>query len=318
MSGQLAKKPMRSALGRGLSALISSPSIHQAPPAAQEPPANNAILNQNKDDRGIKLLNISEITRNPEQPRKDFSDAELQSLANSIKSVGIIQPITVRPNTGADGYQIVAGERRFRAAQIAGLTQVPVIIDSFFDKDALEVALIENIQRENLNPIEEALAYKKLMDEFSYTQQQLAERVGKERATVANILRLLSLPDQVVQMIREGKLSMGHAKAVLSVKEPSAQISLAKKVLSEDLSVRALEGIVSRVVVLDTGKKSITSLPAAQSTELEPRYSELLERLRRELGTKVALRQQKSGKGKIEIDYFSDQELERLVDHLCR
>ena len=316
MNGQLAKKVTRSALGRGLSALISTPSnVQPAVETVTKAPAENGAT----DARGIRLLNISEITRNPEQPRKDFHEDEIKSLAESIKSVGIIQPIMVRPNRDAAGYQIVAGERRFRAAQLAGFTQVPVIIESFFDKEALEVALIENIQRENLNPIEEALAYKKLMDDFGFTQQQLSERVGKERTTVANVLRLLGLPDQVVQMIRESKLSMGHAKAILSVKEPSAQISLAKKVLAEDLSVRALEAIVSRVVVLDTGKKSVVSLPASQqNSEIAPHFAELLERLRRELGTKVTLKHHRSGKGKIEIDYFSDQEFERLVDHLCR
>jgi ParB family chromosome partitioning protein len=208
----------------------------------------------------------------------------------------------------------VAGERRYRAATRAGLEQVPVIIKKIDDRQTLEIALVENVQRQNLNPLEEAKGYQRLMDEFSLTAQEVAERVGKERATVANLVRILRLPAGVQQMIADGRISVGHAKAILTVKEPSAQTNLANKVIDESLSVRALEAIVSRVVVFDAAKKSSDEKDGKRNRESAV-YPELEERLRNAVGTKVSIHRTKQG-GSIELHFFSDAELDRLVEIL--
>ena len=334
----LKKKPNKKALGRGLSALISTQAVpvfrgkenlpvdgrsskrplatvsggksQSAPPYA---------ASQDSDlDHEVHYLPLEQVTPNPFQPRKEFDPLELQELCSSIKTHGVLQPVIVRPSQEKDGkqYEIVAGERRWRAANLAEISQLPVIIKSITDKEALEVALIENVQRSNLNPIEEARAYQTLADEFSLNQAQIAERVGKDRASVSNYLRLLKLPPEVIEYLQNGKLSMGHAKAILTVKEPVAQLSLAKRCVVEGLSVRAVEDIVSRVVVLDTPKRN--SVPRHNGGEGAALVSELNDRLRNSLGTKVAIQHHRSGKGKIEILYFSEQELERLIDHICR
>lgn len=319
------KKPGRNPLGRGLSALISSPVIHkrETPTLAVAPQAvsrqEEAASPTAVPDSKYFLAAIDDISPCKSQPRQQFKERELIELAESIRAVGIIQPIVLRrlAYDASPHFQIIAGERRWRAAKLAGLTEVPVVLENHSEKATLEVALIENIQRENLNPIEEAQAYKKLMDEHSLTQKELSERVGKDRATVANFLRLLALPEPIVAMVRDGHLSFGHAKAIMTVKEPSAQISLARKVQSENLSVRALEAIVSRVVVLDAGKRAPID-GASKRRRGGSALPEVEERLRRGLGTKVSLRHSKSGRGRIEIEYFSNQELDRLVELICR
>ncbi|MBX7136396.1 MAG: ParB/RepB/Spo0J family partition protein [Oligoflexia bacterium] len=311
-------------LGRGLSSLISTPHLSVIEKKGAEKNLAEVLPNlpEQSPSSAVATLAIELIHPNPEQPRKRFSTAEIKELSDSIKSVGIIQPLIVRrsPNLPDGQFEIVAGERRWRAAKAAELSHLPVIIRDFEETRALEIALIENVQRENLNPVEEALGYKRLQDEFSLTQVEISERVGKERATVANLLRLLTLPEPVLELLREGKLSAGHAKTILAVKEPSAQISLAKKTVHEALSVRALESIVSRVVILDGGKRTPTERPTTQSSAAQSAavYFESLERLKRTLGTKVALKHHRSGKGKIEIDYYSEQELERLIEQLTR
>lgn len=321
------KKPLRNPLGRGLSALVSTPapmSFGNAARAMVNAPLEDRNSEPEKPDGQIRTLALDEIAPNPSQPRREFKELELKDLAESIRSVGVIQPIVVRPLPDASPakYQIVAGERRWRAARLAGLNHIPAIVEDYLDKQALEVALVENVQRQDLNAFEEALAYKKLTDEFGLSQKEVAERVGKDRASVANYLRLLTLPEQVCTLIRDGQLSMGHAKAILTVREPSAQISLARKAINENLSVRALETIVSRVVVLDAGKRSPHGSAPARTGSLETipesPFPEVIDRLRRSLGTKVALRHHRSGKGRIEIEYFSEQELDRVVEHICR
>ena len=320
------KKPVRQALGRGLSALISSPRISVVPPSG----ANTAEIFVPEESRNIphaaergvtlqaRYIPIQDVYPNPEQPRKHFSDAELAELSASIKELGLIQPILVRRSPDPGRYQIVAGERRWRAAKLANLAQIPVLIDDLADREALEVALVENVQRESLNPVEEAQAYKRLADEFSLSQAEIAQKVGKDRTSVTNLIRLLTLPEPVLAMIRKGELSTGHAKAILSVKEPSAQISLAKKSVNENLSVRALENLISRVVVLDAGKRVPTPMiERGQTANISPHINDVLEKLRRALGTKVSVKHHTSGKGKIEVEYFSEQELERIVDHIC-
>lgn len=369
------KKVVRSALGRGLSALISTPPVSIVPstdttntlanlsssttlpsrtaPLEQGNLAVNSSINStispsaasynssliNRTDLGksgdtalktssqtgvppsgtaISYVALELIDNSPSQPRQNFSSEELRELADSIKTLGVIQPILVRPLR--DGrFEIVAGERRWRAAKLAGLSKLPVIVQHLTDQEALEIALVENVQRANLNPVEEARAYQRLADEFSLSQQEISERVGKDRTSVANYLRLLKLPAEVVTHLAEGKLSIGHAKAILSVKEPNAQLSLARKVIGEGLSVRALEAIVSRVVVLDSSKQKGRGL---QSSDHEKRlkggsFPEVIDRMRNRLGTKVLIKHHPSGRGRIEIEYFSEHELDRLVELIC-
>ena len=337
------KKNQRSVLGRGLSALISTPPVSIVPPTvAKETPAvvdgNQAIKSEEPVNNVIEISSsynklpiaggglenevqyvlIETVFPNPKQPRQVFQQAEITELSDSIKTLGVLQPILVRKV--GDRHEIVAGERRWRASQAAGLTKVPVIVKNLSERETLEVALVENIQRSNLSPIEEAQAYQRLADEFSLSQREIAERVGKDRASVANYLRLLSLPEGVIDLLKAGSITMGHAKAILTVKEPSVQNSLARKVIDEGLSVRALEAIVSRVVVLDTGRRGGKSSRDTVEEKGHARsdFPEVTDRLRESLGTKVSIRHHESGRGRIEIEYFSEQELDRLVEFLTR
>ena len=329
-----AKKNTRMALGRGLSALVSSPPSPklQEPQTNSTPPSNvdsvvsphvppsivsasnTSTESRSKDARTTTLLPISQIERNPEQPRQEFSETEISELSDSIKALGVIQPIIVRAR--GDKFEIIAGERRFRAATRAGLQEVPVLIREISEQEAFEIAMVENIQRQQLNPIEEAKGYQRLVDEFSLTIQEVAERVGKDRATISNFMRLLRLPDDVQDLVRSGKISIGHAKAILTVKEPSAQIGLANKIIAEHLSVRAIEAIVAREVVLDTRAKSSTSeSPKQKESAHVSAYPDLEERLRNTLGTKVTVQKKRKG-GQVELHFFSDEELDRLVQIL--
>ncbi len=310
------KKNQRMALGRGLSALVSSaapvavtpPPMPSSPPQLDTAAQNTSELPASDAVSGVTYIEVARITANPEQPRVDFPEQEINELSDSIKALGVLQPILVRPWAG--GYQIVAGERRFRASIRAGLSQVPVLIKDLTDRETFEVALVENVQRLNLNPLEEARGYQRLIDEFNLTAQEVAARVGKDRATVANLVRILKLPTVVQDYLREGLITVGHAKAILTVKEPAAQTSLAQKVIDETLSVRALEAIVSREVVLDEPKK-VRSAKGGETSE----FPEIEERLRNALGTKVTIRRAKKG-GAIELHFFSDSELDRLIDIL--
>jgi ParB family chromosome partitioning protein len=321
-----AKKPARSALGRGLSALISSPAVSTAAPqispvslvAPKEPASNTDTPVVGHDSvgaasGGVTFLNIDQIKANPEQPRTHFSEAEITELSDSIRALGVLQPILVRPFN--DAFQIVAGERRFRAATRAGLSQVPVLIRDLSERETLEIALVENVQRQGLNPIEEAQGYQRLIEDFSLSVQEVAERVGKDRATVSNTTRLLKLPAVVQEMVKDGRLSVGHAKAILTVKEPVAQIGLANKIVSENLSVRAIEAIVSREVVLEAPKKGGIAGDGKRGTHAA-QYPELEERLRNALGTKVSIRRNRKG-GAIELHFYSDEELDRLIQILA-
>ncbi len=343
-------KKGRSALGRGLSALISSPAVPvtsaygsnvatigqavMARMAAESDdsvdlnlravptsPSNTNEANTLTPHQQIQFLALDQIYGNPTQPRQVFDDVEIAELATSIKTYGVLQPVLVRPakaDSSRGGYEIIAGERRWRAAKLAGLATVPVIIQDLSDKETLEISLVENVQRSNLNPVEEAEAYQRLIDEFSLTQQEVADRVGKDRASIANFVRLLKLPPEVMALVKDGRLSMGHAKAILTIKEPAAQLSLAKKAVDESLSVRALEDIVSRVVVLDTGNRGRrVPAKAGNSSEFNP-FPEAIDRMRTSLGTKVSIKHSPAGRGRIEIEYFSEAELDRLVEHLCR
>jgi ParB family chromosome partitioning protein len=273
----------RPALGRGLGALIpgGSPS----------------------ERKGVMNLGIEEIRPDRHQPRRHFDEAHIAELAESIKSKGVLLPLIVRRDS--DGYVLVAGERRWRAAQKAGLRELPVMVREVSEKESFELALIENIQREDLNPVEEAEAYKRLIEEHGLTQEELAARVGKERSTVANALRLLRLPDAIKQAIVAGQLSMGHARALLAIGDEGDLRRAAEKVIREELSVRAVEALVQRL-------KSKKQSPKEKGGEKSASVRHLVEKLQRKLGAKVALHD-KDGSGTLEIRYQSLAELDRIL-----
>jgi ParB family chromosome partitioning protein len=286
----------RPALGRGLSALIP-PAPPPAPPAAA--PAAAPATPARPTEIDIDLL-----TPNPRQPRTSIDEGTLEELAQSIRSNGVIQPILVRPSGGR--YEIVAGERRWRAAQRAGLLKVPVTIRDVDDANLLQVALIENIQREDLNPIEEAQAYRRLADELQLSQESIAGAVGKDRATVANYVRLLRLPAEVRNDLASNALSMGHARALLGLADEAAQRRLAREVVSRQLSVRETEALVRR---------ETTPTPSAAPKPVDPNTRAAEEQLKLALGTRTRIIRKGRG-GRIEIDFTSEDELQRLFERL--
>lgn len=282
---------------------------------------NKTIDNSSKEqllinDKNINFIPIEKIITNLSQPREEFSQKALNELSISIKKHGVLQPILVREV--GENYEIVAGERRYRAAKLAGLNEVPIILKKLEEDDAYEIAVIENIQRENLNPIEEAKAYKKLMENGKISQNELAEKIGKDRSTIANLLRILDLPQEVQEMIKNKNLSLGHAKVLLSLKKVEAQKSFAKKVFQDGLSVRELEKLVSEVWVLDAGKVHKDSANSEKKSNDSLKFSEIIDLLRRKLGTRVNIKHQKNGKGKIEIEYYSEDELDRVVQEITK
>lgn len=279
---------MKTALGRGLDALI--------PEKGQE----------------VLQLEINRIFPGREQPRKTFKDSSLNELAASIKEKGVIQPIIVS-RLGDGSFKIVAGERRWRASQLAGLKKIPAIVKDVASRDSLEIALIENIQREDLNPIETAEAFHKLMKDFNLTQEELSEKVGKERATVANYLRLLKLPEEIKSFISDGSISMGHAKVILSTEGRAHQVELAKKVIHKGLSVRETEALAKNISSSETARK-----PKTPVEQKDPQISSLEERLIKKLGTKVKIHHKGKKGGKIEIEYYSLDEFDRLLDILMQ
>jgi ParB family chromosome partitioning protein len=295
----------RKALGRGLAALL--PGAPQ--PAAAPAPAPLALAAARSDD-GLRTVAIEEVHPSPTQPRKSFDDARLQELAESIKSQGIIQPLVVRARPGG-GFELIAGERRWRAAQRAGLHQVPVVVREIAADRAFEMALVENLQREDLNPIEEAEGYQRLVAEYGYTQESLAGRVGKERSTVANSLRLLKLPPGVRGMVVAGQLGMGHARALLGLEEDAAIERLARQTVSRALSVRQVETLVRQEREPAAAK---SAGPARQS----PAARDLTERLQRALTAKVRLVEDGPGRGKLEIHYHSLDELDAILAKILR
>ena len=250
-------------------------------------------------------LPIDKIEPNPDQPRNQFDEDTLQELADSIKQYGMLQPILVTPKD--DFYEIIAGERRWRAAKLAGVKEVPVIVKEYTDQEILEIGLIENIQRENLNPIEEAMAYKRLLKEFNLKQDEVAERVSKSRTAVTNSMRLLKLNDRVQQMIIDDMISTGHARALLAIDDPELQYTLANKIFDEKLSVRETEKLVKEI---KNPKKPKEKKPVANSFI----YQDLEEKMKAALGTKVSINRKNDQKGKIEIEYYSMDELDRIMD----
>lgn len=254
---------------------------------------------------GVQVMKINEVEPNRDQPRKNFDEDALLELSDSIKQFGVLQPLLVRKRK--DYYEIIAGERRWRAAKLAGVKEVPVIEKEYTDQEILEIGLIENIQRENLNPIEEAIAYKRLLEEFNLKQDEVAERVSKSRTAVTNSMRLLKLSDKVQQMIIDDMISTGHARALLAIDDPELQYTLANKIFDEKLSVRETEFFVKEI---KHPKKPKEKKPVANSFI----YQDLEEKMKSVFGTKVSIASKGKGKGKIEIEYYSDDELEHLFD----
>lgn len=259
-----------------------------------------------KKDSGEINVKISLVEPNREQPRKKFDEDALVELSESIRQYGVLQPLLVS-NKG-DYYEIIAGERRWRAAKLAGLKEIPVLIKEFSEQETVEISLIENIQREDLNPIEEALAYKRLLDEFHMKQDEVAERVSKSRTAVTNAVRLLKLCDTVQQMLIDEMISSGHARALLAITDEKKQIALANKIFDEKLSVRETEKLVK--LILEPAKKKDRKVNPAE----EAIYESLEERMKGIMGTKVSINRKKNNKGKIEIEYYSQEELERIID----
>ena len=254
---------------------------------------------------GVQVMKINEVEPNRDQPRKNFDEDALLELSDSIKQFGVLQPLLVRKRK--DYYEIIAGERRWRAAKLAGVKEVPVIEKEYTDQEILEIGLIENIQRENLNPIEEAIAYKRLLEEFKLKQDEVAERVSKSRTAVTNSMRLLKLSDKVQQMIIDDMISTGHARALLAIDDPELQYTLANKIFDEKLSVRETEKLVKEI---KNPKKPKEKKPVANSFI----YQDLEEKMKSVFGTKESIASKGKGKGKIEIEYYSDDELEHLFD----
>lgn len=254
---------------------------------------------------GVQVMKINEVEPNRDQPRKNFDEDALLELSDSIKQFGVLQPLLVRKRK--DYYEIIAGERRWRAAKLAGVKEVPVIEKEYTDQEILEIGLIENIQRENLNPIEEAIAYKRLLEEFNLKQDEVAERVSKSRTAVTNSMRLLKLSDKVQQMIIDDMISTGHARELLAIDDPELQYTLANKIFDEKLSVRETEKLVKEI---KNPKKPKEKKPVANSFI----YQDLEEKMKSVFGTKVSIASKGKGKGKIEIEYYSDDELEHLFD----
>jgi ParB family chromosome partitioning protein len=285
-------------LGKGLGALI--------PELAEENQSLDAQLE----------VNINEIQTNPYQPRKEFTDEKLSELAESIKIHGIIQPLLVR-EIAPDKYQLIAGERRLRAAKLVGLTEVPVVIREMTDQAMMEVALVENLQREDLNPIEEADAYQRLMNEFQLTQDEIAKKVGKSRPAIANMLRLLNLPTEIQTDLAQGTLTMGHARALLSLKTSDEQKRIWTQIQVQELSVRETEELIRQLntpPIVSRETKKVVPRPSAGK---DPNMVEIEDELQQVFGTKVVIKQAGSG-GKIEIDYYSDDDFERICEKLTR
>ncbi|MCC8105233.1 MAG: ParB/RepB/Spo0J family partition protein [Clostridiales bacterium] len=302
----------KSGLGKGLDSLIpkqtaSKRSTGTSANASGDVSAKKDVKTAEKKESSFNQeikLKLTQIEPNREQPRKSFDEETLMELADSIRQFGVIQPLIVQKK--GDYYEIIAGERRWRAAKLAGLKEVPVIIREFSDQQAVEISLIENIQRENLNPIEEAVAYKRLLNEFELTQEEVADRVSKSRTAVTNSMRLLKLDERVQQMVIEGKLSTGHARALLAITDSELQYQCAQEIYDKKLSVRDVERMVK---VLSSPRKEKTKQDDSQDFI----YQDLEERMKALLGTKVSIDHRNQNKGRIVIDYYSNEELERLM-----
>jgi ParB family chromosome partitioning protein len=284
------------ALGKGLGALI---------PQLEE-----------DDLQNTQEISIEDIETNPYQPRRHFDPESLQELAASIKEHGVLQPLLVRKKD--PGYQLIAGERRLRAAKQAGLSTVPVVVKALDDRTVMEIALVENLQREDLNPLEEAEAYQRLITEFNLTQEEVAKAVGKSRPAIANTLRLLNLPEPIQQLVANGQLTMGHARALLSLERPEEQLYISEKIITEKLSVRETEEIVRQTRLSGVSRETPGEEEEKKQKErqkIDPNLQAIIDDMTRLFGTKVRIK--KNGeRGKIEIEYYSPEEFERITEIL--
>jgi ParB family chromosome partitioning protein len=309
-SRQMAKQ----ALGRGLGALMggisgkspAAPAAQPQTPAVQAPAPGKSTPGEQ-----VQRIPVAQIKPCPLQPRKDFGADALQELAASIREQGVLQPLVVRMANG--GYELIAGERRWRAAQLAGLTELPVLVREADDRKVLELALIENLQRENLNAIEEALGYSRLIKDFSLTQEEAATKVGKNRVTVANLLRLLQLPSEVQNYVRSSLLSFGHARAILGIGHIESQKQLAEEVIRDGLSVRETEQLVNERNQRTSARIINSSLATKPPTTPDVHVAALQSKLQDRFGTKVSVKYRK-GKGAVEIRFFDDDDLERIME----
>lgn len=297
----------KSALGKGLSALLENAGtdITSKPQVSAETTTNNSAV-----AGGISTIPVNQIETNPFQPRTHFEEQALQELAESIKVHGIIQPVTVR-KMGYDKYQLISGERRFRASQLAGLESIPAYVRIANDQAMLEMALVENIQRENLDAIEIAISYRRLIDECSLTQEQLSEKVSKQRSTITNYLRLLKLPAEIQRGIREKSITMGHARALINIENPKTQIDLYKQIITDELSVRDVENMAR-------GEKTVPQRASHEKMrgDLDEKYADKLKALAKQYGGKLELKSNEAGKGRLTIPFDSEENLERLLDIL--
>lgn len=291
----------KSGLGKGLDSLIKDNNSEKKTAAAKK----TSEEKETEIKSGEQMMKINMVEPNRDQPRKKFEEDALLELADSIKQFGVLQPLLVRKRK--DYYEIIAGERRWRAAKIAGIKEIPVIIKDYTEQEIVEIGLIENIQRENLNPIEEAMAFKKLLEEFNLKQDEVAERVSKSRTAVTNSMRLLKLDDRVQQMIVDDMISTGHARALLAIDDKEQQYELANKIFDEKLSVRETEKLVKEI-------KNPKKQKVKKVVENVFVYTELENRMKEVMGTKVNISSRGKGKGKIEIEYYSDDELERMFE----
>lgn len=302
----------KQALGRGLSALLENAPVSNSGRAAHSGVTEVAEAAEPREEIGnvagpISLVRIAQIEANPFQPRQDFNPDALIELAQSIRELGLIQPITVR-KISAQKYQIISGERRFRAAQMAGIDEVPVYIRTANDQAMLEMALVENIQRENLNALEVAISYKRLMEECNMNTEQLADRVGKDRTTVTNYVRLLKLPPEIQVGIIEKKISMGHARALINAEPEARQLKIYREILSKDLSVRKVEELVK--------EDDTPMLFKSQKVILPMEFQKMQADLRLRFGKKAKLQRNEHGMGKIELPFATDDDLQRIIDML--
>ncbi len=287
-------------LGKGLDSLI--------PDKSNKPAAKKSEQRDEKAVEGI-LVNINKVEPNREQPRKNFDEDALLELSESIKQFGVLQPLLVQDKKTY--YEIIAGERRWRAAKMADLKEIPVIIKNLTEQEIVEISLIENIQRENLNPIEEAIAYKRLLTEFNLKQDEVAERVSKSRTAVTNSMRLLKLNEKVQQMVIDDMISTGHARALLGIDDMEKQYVTAQKIFDEKLSVRETEKLVKK---LQQEKENPSKEKKVLDPKMEAIFKDLEEKMKAVLGTKVSINQKDEKKGKIEIEYYSMDELDRIID----
>ncbi len=294
----------KTGLGKGLDSLIPMNVMEEID---ENPKSSDKKVNESNQS-GETIIKLSQIEPNANQPRKNFNEDALQELADSIKQFGIIQPLVVQKK--GRRYEIIAGERRWRAARIAGIKEVPVIIKDYNDQQVMEIALIENIQREDLNPIEEAQAYKRLLDEYNLKQDEVAEKVSKSRTAVTNSMRLLKLSAKVQEMVVDERITSGHARALLAIEDEEIQYEIAVKVMDEKLSVRETESLVKK----NNNPKKVKK----QEIVNKAIYEEIETKIKDAIGTKVKLTPKANGKGKLEIEYFSNDDLERITEILTR